>query len=266
MNKIQALVLILILTGCSAVNEVRDSGPGRDIDVSHVPDAIPERVSRTRAGNKNPYSVLGKTYYLLAQSDGYEEVGEASWYGRKFHGRRTANGEVYDMYKMTAAHKTLPIPSYVKVTNLDNQKSVVVRVNDRGPFHGNRIIDLSYAAAKRLDFHNQGVARVKVEDVTPTYDEPVVTQLPQPVIEVEPQAKEIGIKQAYYQIGAFLQSDAANKLQNSIEQWLSYPVTVIQSATDQWYRVKVGPINPEALSEVGEQLNSAGIQYHLVYR
>ena len=143
----------------------QDGPPSYDFDVSHLRDAIPKKEPITRAGNKNPYQIFGKTYVLLPSAKGYSEEGIASWYGRKFHGRKTANGEIYDMYKMTAAHTTLPIPTFVRVTNLDNGRQIVVRVNDRGPFHGGRIIDLSYAAAKKLGYDTKGTARVRVEVV-----------------------------------------------------------------------------------------------------
>lgn len=169
--------LVSALSACTTVSDLiptsisssdsGDSAPQERRDVSQIADAQPQPVIRTRAGNKSPYTVLGKTYTLLPESEGYKEQGGASWYGTKFHGRRTANGEVYDMWGMTAAHKTLPIPSYVRVTNMVNGRSVVVLVNDRGPFHSERIIDLSYAAAVKLGFADQGVADVEVVDVTP---------------------------------------------------------------------------------------------------
>ena len=169
--------LVSVLSACTTVSDLiptsisssdsGDSAPQERRDVSQITDAQPQPVIRTRAGNKSPYTVLGKTYTLLPESEGYKEQGGASWYGTKFHGRRTANGEVYDMWGMTAAHKTLPIPSYVRVTNMVNGRSVVVLVNDRGPFHSERIIDLSYAAAVKLGFADQGVADVEVVDVTP---------------------------------------------------------------------------------------------------
>lgn len=167
-TRLASLALALLLTACGgSSNVVRDGAPNINPDrLLRVPDAVPRPVNVTRAGNKNPYTVLGKTYHLLSESEGYKARGTASWYGTKFHGRRTANGEVYDMNAMTAAHKTLPIPCYVRVTNRANQRSVVVRVNDRGPFHGNRLIDLSYAAAVKLDFHNKGTAEVDIEVVS----------------------------------------------------------------------------------------------------
>ncbi|HSX71041.1 MAG TPA: septal ring lytic transglycosylase RlpA family protein [Pseudomonas sp.] len=143
----------------------RDGAPWWDVDVSRIPDAVP----MPHYGNfkANPYTVLGKTYYPIRDSRRYQATGTASWYGTKFHGQATANGEAYDLYGMTAAHKTLPLPSYVRVTNLDNGKTVILRVNDRGPFYSDRIIDLSFAAAKKLGYAESGTARVKVEGIDP---------------------------------------------------------------------------------------------------
>lgn len=123
-------------------------------------------VAKSKRGN-SPYVVFGKRYEVLASAAGYRRDGKASWYGSKFHGRTTSSGEVYDMYQLTAAHRSLPIPTYVRVTNLDNGRRTIVRVNDRGPFHPDRIIDLSYAAAVKLGFQDKGVANVRVESVSP---------------------------------------------------------------------------------------------------
>lgn len=140
----------------------KDSVPDEIPDVDAIPEPIVKNEPRSARGNKS-YSVLGKSYSVLADHEGYDETGNASYYGKKFHGRRTSNGDVYDMYAFSAAHRSLPLPSYARVTNLSNGKSVVVRVNDRGPFHSNRIIDLSYAAAVKLDYRKQGTAKVRVE-------------------------------------------------------------------------------------------------------
>ncbi|MFT7560293.1 MAG: rare lipoprotein A [Flavobacteriales bacterium] len=141
----------------------KDRAPANPKDVSAVKDAVPRYESRTKAGNKSPYKVKGIVYHLMSNPHGYSERARASWYGEKFQGNHTSNGEIYDMYQMTAAHKTLPIPSYVRVTNTLNGKKVVVRVNDRGPFAEGRVIDLSYAAAKKLDYLREGTAPVLVE-------------------------------------------------------------------------------------------------------
>ncbi len=147
----------------------QNDGPPDDenIDLASIPDAIPRDEPHSRYGNPASYEALGKTYYVLPSAAGFTQTGRASWYGKQFHGRRTSSGEPYNMFKMTAAHKRLPIPSYVRVTNLDTGKQVIVRVNDRGPFHDGRIIDLSYVAARRLDVVAHGSVPVRIETVTP---------------------------------------------------------------------------------------------------
>jgi rare lipoprotein A len=148
----------------------QDNGPSAPpIDVSKIPEPVPKAEPRSRYGNKDSYSVLGKTYHVLPDARGYSERGIASWYGNKFHGFMTSSFEPYDMYAFTAAHKTLPLPSYARVTNLDNGKSVVVRVNDRGPFHDDRVIDLSYAAAVKIGVWPKGTGRVEVRAIDPAH-------------------------------------------------------------------------------------------------
>ncbi len=138
-----------------------------DVDVSQIPDAEPREEPFSRYGNKSPYVVFGETYNVLPTPKGYKERGIASWYGPDFHGKRTSSWETYDMFRMTAAHKSLPLPCYAKVTNLQNGKHIIVKVNDRGPFHDGRIIDLSFAAAKKLDMAVDGTAQVEVEALNP---------------------------------------------------------------------------------------------------
>ncbi len=181
------LYMVLALSACATTRESAESqsaapvmdstsgpgggylagdGPGADApDLDSIPDAVVKSEPLHRYANR-PYSALGKTYTPLQKTGQYKECGIASWYGKKFHGQRTSIGETYDMYAMTAAHPTLPIPSYARVTNLANGKSVIVRVNDRGPFLHQRIIDLSYAAAYKLGFVNQGSAEVEVESLS----------------------------------------------------------------------------------------------------
>lgn len=143
----------------------KDGEPWWDVDVSRIPDAVPMPYNGPL--KNTPYSVFGKPYYPIADARNYRATGTASWYGTKFHGQATANGETYDLYGMSAAHKTLPLPCFVKVTNLDNGKAVILRVNDRGPFYSDRLIDLSFAAAKKLGYAEVGTARVKVEGIDP---------------------------------------------------------------------------------------------------
>ncbi|GGJ97975.1 septal ring lytic transglycosylase RlpA family protein [Luteimonas terricola] len=146
---------------------VADTTPDYVPDVDAIPEPEVVALERSRYGNRSPYKVLGKSYHVLDDAEGFAETGLASYYGQKFHGRLTSNQEVYDMYAFTAAHKSLPLPSFARVTNLDNGKSVVVRVNDRGPFHAGRVVDLSYAAAVKIGVHPRGTARVEVRALGP---------------------------------------------------------------------------------------------------
>ncbi|MHC8441374.1 MAG: septal ring lytic transglycosylase RlpA family protein [Candidatus Eutrophobiaceae bacterium] len=166
--------LLLPLGACGLFSEKesgealeRDGAPEGKFDVSGLPDAVPMAEPKSRYGNPKSYEVMGQRYYVMDSADDYEERGIASWYGTKFHGRRTSSGDTYDMYAMTAAHKTLPLPTYVEVTHLGNGRNVIVKVNDRGPFHHRRIIDLSYAAAIKLGVDKTGTADVLVRALDP---------------------------------------------------------------------------------------------------
>lgn len=169
---------VLLLAACAgkspprreaadAAPSFRDSAPPVPIDIANIPEPVPKHEPRARYGNHSPYVVFGHRYHVKERAEGYVERGIASWYGTKFHGRLTSTREPYDMFQLTAAHKTLPLPAYARVTNLENGRSTIVRINDRGPFVGNRIIDLSYAAAVKLGMHVQGTAQVEVRVVTP---------------------------------------------------------------------------------------------------
>jgi len=165
-----ATFMPLLLVGCSSTDQGRysiddDVAPKAPITVEHLEDAHPKYEPISLGGNKD-YQLRGESYQIVKEPKGFKQQGIASWYGKKFHGHLTSNGEIYDMYSMSAAHKTLPIPSYVKVTNKDNGKTTVVRVNDRGPFHEGRIIDLSYAAAYKLDVLKTGTANVEIEYIS----------------------------------------------------------------------------------------------------
>jgi rare lipoprotein A len=166
------LILLLgglsgLLSGCSSTVD-KDSAPDAMLDFSDIPDAVPKVEPRSKYGNPDSYVVFGKRYRTKRSSQGHVERGLASWYGKKFHGRRTSSGERYDMYAMTAAHKTLPLPTYARVTNVRNGRSAVVKINDRGPFHGDRIIDLSYSAARKLGVVAKGTAMVEVQAIDPS--------------------------------------------------------------------------------------------------
>jgi rare lipoprotein A len=167
-----ALALAILAAGCSSTPERRsggyykDDGPGDASKLASVPDAVPRAEPLHRYANR-PYEAMGRKYVPLTRVAVFKQRGSASWYGKRYHGSQTSSGEKYDMYKMTAAHPILPIPSYARVTNLANNRSVVVRINDRGPFHDGRAIDVSYAAAYKLGFIAQGSARVEIEQIVP---------------------------------------------------------------------------------------------------
>jgi rare lipoprotein A len=157
--------LIALLSGCAGSGG--KDGPGDWSEFTGAPDAVPKVEPKSKYGNPASYVVFGKRYKTKTSSAGHVERGVASWYGKKFHGRKTSSGERYDMYAMTAAHKSLPLPTYAKVTNLENGRTAVVRINDRGPFHGDRVIDLSYTAARKLGVVSKGTAVVEVRAIDP---------------------------------------------------------------------------------------------------
>ncbi len=242
----------------------QDHGPTEEVDLSHIPDAVPRREVRTIAGNKNPYTILGKTYHLIQDESSYKERGYASWYGKKFNGFKTSNGEIYDMYAMTAAHKTLPIPSYVRVTNVVNGKTVVVRVNDRGPFHAGRIIDLSYAAAQRLGIHKAGTGLVDVEIVLP-HDQPPIPRR----AEAPPTFVETALPpNTFLQIAAFSKLDAAKDYSAAIASQLTLmPVIHSETSQKEIHRVRLGPFNTaKALQNARDELAKINLNdVHVVY-
>ena len=237
------LLVVLVFTGCSTsrYSMTHDKGPVGDFDVSRVPDAVPKWEPISPKGNATPYTVRGEEYHLLRSAKGYREEGLGSWYGLKFHGELTSNGEVYNMYSMSAAHKTLPLPAYLKVTNLENQKTVVVRVNDRGPFHGDRLIDLSYAAAKKLGYHKQGTAKLLLESI-------VVPKLTGTVAGAN-QATEDRLSY-FIQIAALSNPDAAAKLVERIHLMaLGYEAFLGKAMGAEVYRVRLGPIDDLSVAE-----------------
>ncbi|MEY4376943.1 MAG: hypothetical protein RJB26_1493, partial [Pseudomonadota bacterium] len=224
--------------------------PPREV-LAAIGDAQPRAETRTRRGNPPVYSVLGQTYQLLRSAAGYRERGVASWYGPDFHAKNTANGEAYDMYAMTAAHRTLPIPVYLKVTNLANGKSVVVRVNDRGPFKHNRIIDLSYTAAMKLDMLNKGTALVEVEAILPPGDDGLLPEMTPELAASAPRAPSVPKLAAlatggllYAQVGAFGVEANAFGLRDRLNVGGIKNVLVVRVARDgkPLWRVRIGPI------------------------
>lgn len=262
--------LVWLLHGCggggSSLPEDRD-GPGEHRDTSHVPNAVPKVEPLSRNGNPQSYVVFGRRYHTLDHSRGFVERGIASWYGRKFHGRRTSNGEVYDMYVMSAAHKTLPIPTYVEVTNLENGRNVVVRVNDRGPFHENRIIDLSYAAAARIGMLGKGTALVEIRAIDPQRQAPSATRVAQKVPVDQPPPATTATPRIFLQAGAFSSDDNARRLRLRLEQALARQVRVVPVTTQVGavHRVQVGPLaSVEVADQVTLQMHDLGITEPLV--
>jgi len=234
-----------LAAGCASAPRggyYQDDGPHRrpEVDVSKVPDAVPRNEPHNERNNR-PYSVFGVSYRPLKTAKGYRERGVASWYGKKFHGQRTANGETYDMYAMSAAHKTLPLPSYLRVRNLNNGKSVIVRVNDRGPFRENRIVDLSYAAAAKLGIIGTGTGVVEVEALSG--DEPV-TQVTARAPEPEP-LPPASVPRLYLQVGAFTSRDNAENLKLRLTRADLKSVHIQNTDLDATplYRVRIGPLD-----------------------
>ena len=244
---------LVSLFGCSSLPMMTEKdGAGKRIDTSVIPNATPKPEPITRAGNKSPYEVFGKTYWVLPSNKDYKESGVASWYGTKFHGRLTSNGEIYNMYGMTAAHKSLPIPSYARVTNTENGRSIVVRINDRGPFHDERLIDLSYVGAMKLGYADKGTANVFIEaiDTDPKPEPKKATPLPTPV--PAPQAQiaktETANNGQYLQVGAFTDMTTAQQLKNKISSLTNQPIVL--RTQDKLHKLWIGPIadNIELLS------------------
>jgi rare lipoprotein A len=224
---------ILLLAACAGEKkkdtEQGDGPSSRKITAADVHDAVPKNEPLARYGNHSPYTVLGKTYKVLPSSKGYHERGIASWYGSKFHGRRTSSGELYDMHLATAAHKSLPLPTYAEVTNLDNGRKMIVKINDRGPFHEDRIIDLSYAAAIKLGVDQTGTARIDVR-----------------AIDVKT-SKRASVKVAdgtFLQVGAFSKRKTADDLAGKMIAAQLKPVSVQKSRG--LYKVWIGPYASEA--------------------
>jgi rare lipoprotein A len=253
---VAAAAIALSLTGCSSSPGVADKSPaptpaksaksgGYYLDdgpgstpppnLEAIPDAVPHAEPLNRSANR-PYEVLGSAYVPQTAYRAYSEEGVASWYGRRFHGKKTSSGEPYDMYAMTAAHPTLPIPSYARVTSLANGKSVVVRINDRGPFHSKRIIDLSYTAAAKLGYAGKGSTRVRVESIDPAD------------YEMKDEAIKDGV---YLQVGAFASADNAQQLQARLTRELGLDASQTRIVVaGNLHRVQLGPYSSDSAAQV----------------
>lgn len=285
-NAAALLAVVLLLSACAgglqplpqkpSSSSEKDGAPPLQLDPGLIPNAVIRHDPIVAAGNKSPYEVFGKTYNVWPQLAPYKATGIASWYGSKFHGRKTSNGEVYNLYALTAAHRNLPIPSYLRVRNIDNGREIIVRVNDRGPFHSARLIDLSYAAAVKLGFAEQGTARVEIATILP--ERPLEQSYslaenrpapltraagPEPLLLEQSEALELrpdaagasaeasprGI--AYFvQVAALSKGDAAEALAAELAAAMPYNVSV-QAANDTTplYRVRLGGFGSRAEAE-----------------
>jgi rare lipoprotein A len=261
-----------------------DDGPGEappEEEMEAIPDAVPRFEPLHRFAN-NPYSVLGRDYVPLRTAEGYKVRGIASWYGRKFHGQKTSSGELYNMYGMTAAHTTLPIPSYVRVSNPANGKSVVLRVNDRGPFHADRVIDLSYTAAWKLGLVSNGSGLVTVESLRPgegtslPKEEDPIEQLAlqpeaaRPVTSAAPPVVAAAdAKGTFIQLGAFGNPDNAESFRNHMARELDARADRLRTeVAGKLYRVQLGPFTSrgEAEAAVARIAASLGVKPTIVVR
>lgn len=241
-RKLAALIILALLSACSALPPTsgggaargpifppsdKDGAPPEPLDPATIADAVPRAEVLRLAGNISPYKVNGVSYKLIEDHRGFRQRGIASWYGTKFHGKATSNGEIYSLYEMSAAHRTLPIPVYVRVRNLDNGREAIVRVNDRGPFHSDRIIDLSYAAAVKLGFARQGTAPVEIE-----------------VIDTDNSGQSASAARYFLQVAAFQRYSAAEQLQESLVP-MKLPIQISSSQGEggnALHRVRIGPL------------------------
>lgn len=239
-------VVLFLMLGLTACGQVKDSAPSNySKKWDSIPDAVPVSVTPSKYGNPKSYEVFGKRYYVKKSAAGFQQQGIASWYGNKFHGERTSSGESYNMYAMTAAHKTLPIPVFVEVTNKDNGRKAIVKVNDRGPFHEGRIIDLSYAAATKLGVAKTGTANVSIRVVTTAGEKNQQRSgaiVASPVLEGD---------KLYVQVAAFSAEKNAlahlGKLQG--EGFSGVRLHIESKQGKALYRVKIGPLPSEQVAK-----------------
>ncbi|KAF0192339.1 MAG: rare lipoprotein A [Gammaproteobacteria bacterium] len=256
-SQISRIVLpagLLLLSACATpVFEKQDGAPARPTDVNAIPDAVPRVEPRSKYGNPPTYEVFGQRYHVMEVSDGFVEQGIASWYGTKFHNQRTSSGETYDMYAMTAAHKNLPLPTYARVTNLENGRSVIVKVNDRGPFAKNRVIDLSFTAATRLGIIAKGTGFVEIRALDPRHP-----QTPLPAGQAPGQHANV-----YLQVGSYTTRDKAERMLDRVNRALPVGAHIAEGVATQrtYYRVRIGPISSVAEADkIAAILTESGIE------
>jgi len=275
------LLSLLVLQGCSLLRRGPETTPKPPAgvpkpprDLASIPDAVPRAEPRSRYGNPETYEVFGKKYRVMKSARGHVERGLASWYGPGFHAERTSSGEPYNMYSMTAAHKTLPIPSYVRVTHLGNGRSVVVRVNDRGPFVGNRIIDLSYTAAYKLGMIGSGTAPVEIRVLQPGDSSsarttaatppaaPAATPASTPTSAPTVDTPSLGISSRFLQTGSFGSRTNAEAMTRRLAQSGIRNAVIREARIGERvvYRVQVGPLdNAVEADDMIERLRLVGV-------
>jgi rare lipoprotein A len=239
-------VFTICIASCSISNQ-QDGPPARIINTSYIKNPIPRNLPKSRYGNPEYYTINNKRYYVLKSAKNYDKTGIASWYGTKFHGRLTSTREEYNMYEMTAASPELPIPCYVNVTNLKNNQEIIVKVNDRGPFAKNRIIDLSYVAAKKLGILRKGTGLVRVTSINLGHH--INHSLKHPHI--------------YIQLGAFSQLYNAKKLKSKIEYLSTLKLDIKHNASNKLYKVMIGPI--KSANESDRIIKSINTKFESLY-
>jgi len=254
----------LFLNGCSTVT-TKDGPPSYPVDETKIPNAVPKKESLAKYGNYSTYRVFGRAYHTMKSSKNYVAEGTASWYGTKFHAMKTSSGERYNMLAMTAAHKTLPLPTYVRVTNLGNSKQVIVKVNDRGPFEGNRLIDLSFVAAKKLGMVGHGTAHVRVEAIDP--DQFNHHGIVEKFVAHNKTNHTYGLaangSNVYLQVGAFKNRRYAERLQTRLSKVMDSPVRITQLNNRRLYHVQIGPIKDKMTAhQISKHLHSIGLSYN----
>lgn len=256
-SRLVLFAITLLLSGCYTLSPGGTgaaSQPAGWPAPSELEAPEPHPLPDSSYSDPEPYTVLGETYHVMHSARGYEATGIASWYGRKFHGQRTASGEIYNMYEFTAAHKTLPLQTWVRVTNLENGRTTVVRINDRGPFHGGRIIDLSRAAAIKLGMAQEGTARVHLEAITFSEGTPDASG---GAASPSSSPSAVSSEPLYLQVGAFLYKRHATDLLTRLIKEINQPVALRPG--ERFYRVWVGPFySQQARKRARQQLKTAG--------
>lgn len=253
--------LVFLLSSCTTHMARKDGPPPFYVDESKIPNAVPKPEPLAKYGNMKSYRVFGTRYYTLRSSKHYEAIGMASWYGTQFHHHSTSSGERYNMLAMTAAHKTLPLPTYVEVTNLRNHRKIIVKVNDRGPFVGSRLIDLSYVAAKKLHMLGHGTTPVRIKAID-VHKEPqwfhFASKMP---------AFKHRNRAVYLQVGAFRNKGHAVYLQHRLVKLLKTPINIFHStARKNLYQVRIGPIkDTRTATTITHHLHHLGIKPNTLY-